>query len=75
MTATPDSVTKKAEPTAEAEAARELVRLAPEQGLSLTGLAKRTTVSEGSRVWLSGCAQAGLSPTSARGARCWLRLT
>ena len=33
MTATPDGVTnKKAEPTAEAEAARELVRLAPEQG-------------------------------------------
>ena len=38
MTATLDDVTnKKAEPTAEAEAARELVRLAREQGLSLTG--------------------------------------
>ena len=38
MTATLDGVTnKKPEPTAEAEAARELVRLAREQGLSLTG--------------------------------------
>jgi hypothetical protein len=38
MTAPLDEVTnKKAEPTAEAEAARELVRLAREQGLSLTG--------------------------------------
>jgi hypothetical protein len=38
MTATLDDViNKKAEPTAEAEAARELVRLAREQGLSLTG--------------------------------------
>jgi putative transposase len=38
MTATLDDVTdKKPEPTAEAEAARELVRLAREQGLSLTG--------------------------------------
>jgi putative transposase len=38
MTATLDDVTtKRAEPTAEAEAARELVRLAREQGLSLTG--------------------------------------
>jgi putative transposase len=38
MTATLDDVTnKKAGPTAEAEAARELVRLAREQGLSLTG--------------------------------------
>ena len=38
MTATLDDVTnKKAEPGAEAEAARELVRLAREQGLSLTG--------------------------------------
>src|ERR1700727_546131 len=38
MTATLDGVThKKAELTAEAEAARELVRLAREQGLSLTG--------------------------------------
>ena len=38
MTATLDDVThKKAEPTAEAEAERELVRLAREQGLSLTG--------------------------------------
>jgi putative transposase len=38
MTATLGDVTnKKAEPTAEAEAARELVRLAREQGLSLTG--------------------------------------
>jgi putative transposase len=38
MTATPDDVTsKKAEPGAEAEAARELVRLARERGLSLTG--------------------------------------
>jgi transposase-like protein len=38
MTATLDDVTnKKAEPTAEAEAAQELVRLAREQGLSLTG--------------------------------------
>ena len=38
MTATLDDVTsKKSEPTAEAEAAREQVRLAREQGLSLTG--------------------------------------
>jgi putative transposase len=38
MTATLDGVTsKKPEPTAEAEAAQELVRLAREQGLSLTG--------------------------------------
>jgi putative transposase len=38
VTATLDGVTnKKPEPTAEAEAARELVRLAREQGLSLTG--------------------------------------
>lgn len=39
MTATLDDVTnsKKLEPTAEAEAARELVRRAREQGLSLTG--------------------------------------
>jgi transposase-like protein len=38
MTATLDDViNKKAGPTAEAEAARELVRLAREQGLSLTG--------------------------------------
>jgi hypothetical protein len=43
MTATLDDVTskdvtnKKAEPTAEARAATELVRLAREQGLSLTG--------------------------------------
>jgi putative transposase len=38
MTATLDDVTNnKAEPSAEAEAARELVRLAREQGLSLTG--------------------------------------
>ena len=38
MTATLDGVTNnKAGPTAEAEAARELVRLAREQGLSLTG--------------------------------------
>jgi hypothetical protein len=38
MTAALDDVTsKKAEPTAEAEAVRELVRLAREQGLSLTG--------------------------------------
>jgi len=35
MTATPDEVTsKKPEPSAEAEAARELVRLAREQGMS-----------------------------------------
>ena len=38
MTATLDDVTtKKAGPAAEAEAAKELVRLAREQGLSLTG--------------------------------------
>jgi transposase-like protein len=40
MTATLGDVTprkKKPEPTAEAQAAAELVRLAPEQGLSLTG--------------------------------------
>jgi transposase-like protein len=38
MTETLDDVTnKKAEPAAEAEAARELVRMAREQGLSLTG--------------------------------------
>ena len=39
MTATPDGVTKKTkpEPTAEERAAEEMVRLAREQGLSLTG--------------------------------------
>ena len=40
MTATLDGVTTKKQPaeaSAEAEAARELVRLAREQGLSLTG--------------------------------------
>ena len=40
MTATLDDVTarkKKPEPSAEAQAAAELVRLAKEQGLSLTG--------------------------------------